>query len=165
MQIDYFHDSGAVFSPCNAYRYHLWRRWETGPRVAFIMLNPSTADATRNDPTIERCHRRAIRMGFKALDVVNLFAYRATDPRNLKASADPVGPDNDAVLIETAKSADMVICAWGTHGTHHNRHQAVKSLLRRHDIRPHVLALTKQGLPKHPLYLPYEQEPVAWDEF
>ena len=165
MQPEYFRDSGAYFSPCGAYRYRLWRRWRSGPGVAFIMLNPSTADATHNDPTIERCHRRTVDMGFAALDVINIFAYRATDPRNLKACAQPVGPENDAILIETAKSAAMVICAWGSHGTHQERHQEVTRLLKQHGIRPHVLSLTMKGLPGHPLYLSYRKQPVPWPNF
>ncbi len=165
MDARYFEKSGADFSPCGTYRYRLWRRWQEGPTVAFIMLNPSTADATQNDPTIERCHRRAVTMGFAELEVVNIFAYRATDPRELKSSPHPIGPDNDDVLLQAAEKSDLVICAWGGHGDHLNRHQEVRQLLKKHGIRPHVLSLTAKGLPGHPLYLPYSRQPVLWADF
>lgn len=162
MDAKYFQQSGADFSPCGHYRYRLWRRWREGPSVAFIMLNPSTADATQNDPTIERCHRRAVDMGFSALEVVNIFAFRATDPRDLKSAAHPIGPDNDTRLLAAAKSSDRVICAWGGHGDHLGRHQEVRRLLKKHAINPYVLSLTAKGLPGHPLYLPYSRQPVLW---
>ena len=164
MDARYFAQSGADFSPCGTYRYRLWRRWDDGPTVAFIMLNPSTADALQNDPTIERCHRRAVNMGFSALEVVNLFAYRATDPKRLKKFSHPVGPENDAILLQTASNSEMVICAWGGHGDHRNRHQEVRNALRDNGIKTYVLSLTAKGLPGHPLYLPYSREPVLWTE-
>ncbi|WP_288904534.1 DUF1643 domain-containing protein [uncultured Sneathiella sp.] len=165
MQPEFFGESGADFSSCGAYRYRLWRRWSEGPSVAFIMLNPSTADEFRNDPTIERCHRRAVDMGYGALEVVNIFAYRATDPRELKKYPHPVGPDNDIALLQTANSADMVICAWGGHGDYRGRHEEVRKLLKEHAIAPHVLSLTAKGQPGHPLYLPYSRQPVPWTGF
>jgi len=165
MKAEYFENSGADFSPCDAYRYKLWRRWKSGPSVTFIMLNPSTADAHHNDPTIERCHRRAVDMGFSALDVVNIFAYRATDPKQLKKYPHPVGPENDSVLTDTLKSASMVICAWGSHGDHQNRHEEVRHLLKENGVVPHVLSLTGKGQPGHPLYLPYSKQPVLWTDF
>ncbi|PHQ71346.1 MAG: hypothetical protein COB93_03365 [Sneathiella sp.] len=164
MEAEYFAQSGADFSDCGAYRYRLWRRWGGGGKVTFIMLNPSTADATRNDPTIERCHRRAVAMGFSALDVVNIFAFRATDPRDLKRTAKPVGSDNDAAIIASLKDADMTICAWGSHGDHQNRHNAVRDLLKANRLTVHALSLTKKGLPGHPLYLSYRKEPFVWAE-
>ncbi|MEH6402829.1 MAG: DUF1643 domain-containing protein, partial [Sneathiella sp.] len=92
MEEQYFKESGAEFSDCNKYRYSLWRRWDAGPTVSFLMLNPSTADGSSNDPTVERCHRRAVAMGFGALEVINIFGFRATDPKDLKKAKDPVGP-------------------------------------------------------------------------
>ena len=165
MEAEFFRQSGADFSPCDNYRYRLWRRWGEGRSVAFIMLNPSTADAIHNDPTIERCHRRAVDMGFSAIEVVNIFAYRATDPKELMKYARPIGPDNDAMLIDAARNADLVICAWGGHGNHMGRHDAVRQLLRKHAITPHILSLTAKGLPGHPLYLPYTRQPVPWTDF
>ncbi|MCF8467554.1 MAG: DUF1643 domain-containing protein [Sneathiella sp.] len=164
MEPEYFAETGADFSACGDYRYRLWRRWKEGHALAFIMLNPSTADAMQNDPTIERCHRRAVDMGFAALDVVNIFAYRATDPKQLRKFDDPVGPENDAILLQTAASAEMVICGWGGHGAHLNRHDEVRKILRDNAISPYVLSLTAKGLPGHPLYLPYSRKPVLWSD-
>lgn len=162
MDAAFFGESDAIFSPCKRYRYRLWRRWSDGPSIAFLMLNPSTADAFRNDPTVERCHRRAVDMGFGALEVVNIFAFLATDPKNLKKAKEPVGPLNDKVLIETARAADMVVCAWGSHGTHNARDIDVRQLLKAANITPHILALTKFDQPRHPLYVSYAQTPVPW---
>ncbi len=164
MDPKYFRQSGAEYSDCETYRYRLWRKWEDGPTVTFLMLNPSTADAFKNDPTIERCHRRAVAMGFAALEIVNIFAYRATDPRELKKAVKPVGPANDKAILESARKSDMTICAWGSHGDHQNRHKEVKELLKSHNIAAHVLALTVAGQPRHPLYLPYSCLPRQWAE-
>jgi hypothetical protein len=104
--------SGAVISDCQQYRYSLTRVWaENAPRACFIMLNPSIADATINDPTIRRCIGFAIEMGCGSLEVVNLFAFRATDPKAMKQADDPIGPENDRYLIEAAQCAAQVICA------------------------------------------------------
>ncbi|MFT6556299.1 DUF1643 domain-containing protein [Sneathiella sp.] len=164
MDARFFKESGADFSDCDAYRYRLWRRWDDGPSVSFLMLNPSTADAARNDPTVERCHRRAISMGFGALEVINIFGFRATDPKDLKRASDPVGPANDDALIESITRADMTICAWGSHGDHLDRHLAVRKMLRDKALNVHVLALTSKGQPKHPLYIPYSETPKPWND-
>lgn len=101
--------TGAVFSPCRTYRYGLWRIWNPGaPLLAFIMLNPSTADDVVNDPTVERCVRRAVSMGYGGLRVANIFALRSTDPTQLYVSVDPIGPDNDTAIIEAAQASAMV---------------------------------------------------------
>src|SRR4028119_2392792 len=90
---------GAIFDPTRTYRYALWRTWDAArPPVAFVLLNPSTADARRDDPTIRRCANFARTWGFGGLEVVNLFAFRATHPTDLKCAADPVGPQNDVHL-------------------------------------------------------------------
>jgi len=162
MEAEYFAQSGADFSDCGAYRYRLWRRWGEGGKVTFVMLNPSTADATRNDPTIERCHRRAVAMGFSALDVVNIFGYRATDPKDLKRATEPIGKDNDKAIITSLKDAEMTICAWGSHGDHLNRHEAIRRLLKDNNLAAHVLSLTTKGQPGHPLYLSYSKQPFPW---
>lgn len=154
--------SSAVYSDCGAYRYALTREWSGGPRLLFVMLNPSTADERRNDPTVERCERRARTLGFGAMRVANIFAFRATDPRVLKAAADPVGPCNDAMLRESALWADRVLCAWGTHGAHLERGRATELLLRECTHRLCHLGLTRQGFPRHPLYTGYAVGLVEW---
>lgn len=147
--------SEAVFSPCRRYRYALTRRVGFGARVvAFLMCNPSTADETKNDPTIRRCIDFATRDGFGVLRILNLFAWRSTDPRGLLEAADPVGPDNDATILAIAAEAEIVICAWGVHGRLHGRANAVLALLRPHADKLRSLGLTKTGAPRHPLYLP-----------
>ena len=156
--------SVALYSECEAYRYSLTRAWRAeGPRVAFVMLNPSTATEERNDPTIERCERRARAMGYGAFRVTNLFAWRATVPRDLKAAAEPVGADNDAVLLESARWAEVVIAGWGVHGAHLARGPQVAAMLRGAGARLCHLGLTKEGHPRHPLYVPYARGPLDWD--
>lgn len=155
---DLFSASSAVLSPCRTYRYRLTRCWQPhGKQLAFIMLNPSTADEMVDDPTIRRCIGFAHRLGFASLTVGNLFAYRATDPADLRRAENPIGPDNDRHLLAIADDAEMVICAWGAHGAHMGRGQAVRSLLR---APLWCLSRTKAGEPTHPLYLPGDLEPV-----
>ncbi|MEO0665323.1 MAG: DUF1643 domain-containing protein, partial [Pseudomonadota bacterium] len=126
--------STAVYSDCERYRYMLTRIWdEGGKRALFIMLNPSTATEVQNDPTVERCERRARALGFGAFRVLNIFAWRDTDPRKMRAAPDPVGPDNDAAILESLPWADRVIAAWGTHGAHLERGPAVERLARNGD--------------------------------
>ena len=143
--------SPATFSPCRSYRYSLWREWgeDSLGYAMFIGLNPSTADETRDDPTVRRCINFAMYWGFGALCMTNLFAFRATDPTVMKVQSDPNGPDNNATLKKLATDAGVVVAAWGTHGTHRGRDKEVLGML------PGLkcLALTKDGLPKHPLYL------------
>lgn len=154
--------SEAVYSDCEAYRYSLTRRWGAGSGVLFIMLNPSTATEIQNDPTVERCERRARALGHGAFRVTNIFAFRATDPRVMRAAADPVGPGNDAVLLEGVAWADMVLCAWGNHGEHLGRGAEVNRLLRQTGVRLFHLGLTGQGQPRHPLYVSYDRQPHLW---
>lgn len=153
-------DSAALWSECGHYRYRLERRWGAGPVLNWIMLNPSRATERQNDPTIERCQRRAAALGFAAISVTNLFALCATRPADLKAAADPVGAGCDAVLRAAAERADMVLCAWGVHGAHLGRNRAVLALLE--GLPLHVLGLTRAGHPRHPLYVPYSARPVPW---
>lgn len=152
----------AIFSPCYAYRYRLIDVWDPAkPVLNWLMLNPSTADETKNDPTIERCQRRAVSMGFGAIDITNLFALRSTNPRGLMKVADPVGPDNDAAIMEAARGADMVICGWGAHGLARERAWSVMARIQATGIQLHALRLTKFGnQPAHPLYIPYEIGPT-----
>lgn len=159
--------SVAVYSDCEAYRYLLTRVWDDeAPRALFIMLNPSTATEVQNDPTVERCERRARALGFGAFRVTNIFAYRATDPKVMRAQADPVGPENDTAIRKSLDWAggpsDRIICAWGAHGAHLDRGAAVERLLRATGRELHHLGLTKAGAPKHPLYIAYEHQPEPW---
>lgn len=156
-------DSTAVYSPCTRYRYLLTRTWNTnGPRALFVMLNPSTATETQNDPTVERCERRARALGFGGFRVTNIFAFRATDPRVMRGQADPVGPDNDAAIAQSAPWANRIICAWGTHGAHLGRGAQVLTLLRACGQPLWHLGLTQAGHPRHPLYIGYDRAPEPW---
>ncbi len=152
----------AEFSPCRRYRYSLWREWggmfgsERQGYAMFIGLNPSTADETNDDPTIRRCIAFARDWGYSALCMTNLFAYRATDPAKMLVQADPVGPDNDKTLLQLAGGSEIVVAAWGIHGDHRGRADEVRRMLP----RLHYLGLTKDGYPKHPLYLPKTLRPV-----
>lgn len=155
--------STAVYSPCEAYRYALTRVWNPqGRRVTFVMLNPSTATEVQNDPTVERCERRARALGYGAFRVCNIFAFRATDPKVMRAQADPVGPANDAAILEGADWAEAVVCAWGTHGAHLDRGRAVEFLLRAAGCPLFHLGLSQAGHPRHPLYIGYDRQPEPW---
>lgn len=156
--------SVAVYSDCENYRYSLTRTWDAnGTRATFVMLNPSTATEVQNDPTVERCERRSRALGFGAFQVTNIFAYRATDPRDMRAQSDPNGPDNDTAILAAADWADAIICAWGTHGAHLDRGAQVSALLRAQTKPLHHLGLSKAGHPKHPLYISYAQPLIDWD--
>ena len=155
--------STAVYSDCERYRYSLTRVWEpSGGRVMFVMLNPSTATEMQNDPTVERCERRARALGYGAFRVTNIFAWRDTDPRKMRAAPDPVGPANDAAILDGANWADRVVAAWGTHGAHLGRGPRVAGLLREAGHGLYHLGLSKDGHPKHPLYIAYAQQPEPW---
>lgn len=153
-------ERSATLSRDRIFRYTLWRRWSKGDRyVQFICLNPSTADEQTDDPTIRKCVKFAQAWGFDALCMTNLFAYRATDPRVMKAFADPIGLGNDRWLVRTAESASLIVCAWGRDGVHLHRSAAVRTLLRKYDL--HYLRITLDE-PWHPLYLPDETKPSRW---
>ena len=156
--------STAIYSDCERYRYSLTRIWDdSGKRVNFVMLNPSTATEVQNDPTVERCERRARALGYGSFAVTNIFAWRDTDPRAMKAASDPIGPGNDAAILDRADWADDVIAAWGTHGAHLDRGAAVAALLQGANRPLYHLGLSQAGHPKHPLYLPYVQQPQRWN--
>lgn len=153
--------SGAVFSACRRWRYLLWRRWdETKPVANFLMLNPSTADEVKLDPSCTRARLYAERWGYGALIVTNLFGWRATDPDQMKAARDPVGRGNDRAILAAAREAAIVVCAWGNHGAHLARSESVKKLLAKQQL--HVLRMNGSGEPAHPLYLPGSLEPARW---
>lgn len=157
-------DKGALFSPCRRYRYMLWRRWDgSKDACAFIGLNPSTADETQDDPTVRRCIRYAQDWGYGALWMLNIFAFRATDPKVMKVEgSNAIGPRNNEYLFHATRQADITIAAWGTHGTHLSRSEDVCRLLSQGDMRLHVLSLTSGGHPGHPLYLRADLQPMPW---
>ena len=141
----------AVLSPDRVYRYSLRRVWEPStPLVMFVGLNPSTADETQDDPTIRRCIGFARKWSFGGMIVVNLFAYRATNPRELRCVADPIGPDNDTWVMRGQEETALVVAAWGNGGIYRGRAEEVLPMLR----HPHALAINKTGQPAHPLFLP-----------
>lgn len=151
---------GASFDRTKRYRYLLSRVWEPeGKALLFIMLNPSAADEKKNDPTISRCFSIAKRFGFGSFEVVNLFAYRTAYPKELKASARPVGRNNDRVIIEASSRAHCIVAAWGVWGNLHGRDRDVLKLLNdngRTDLK--CLGVTMHGHPRHPLFLPSDRE-------
>ena len=156
--------STAIYSDCERYRYSLTRVWDPeGSKAMFVMLNPSTATEVQNDPTVERCERRARALGHGAFRVTNIFAWRDTDPRAMRAAADPVGPENDATIASGAHWADQIIAAWGTHGAHRDRGPEVEALLRAVGQPIYHLGLTRDGHPRHPLYIAYSARPMLWD--
>lgn len=166
----------ATFSPCRRYRYTLWREWDVemqlegsndGERGSdqlrqFLMvigLNPSTADETKDDPTIRKCIGFAKRWGFGGLMMTNLFAWRDTDPAKMKKAAEPVGDDNLATLAQYASQAGMILAAWGKHGKHHAQDEAVLHAI---SGRVYHLKLNSDRTPMHPLYVPYETVPEIY---
>lgn len=158
-------ESGAKFSACRRWRYLLWRRWnESKPVANFLMLNPSTADEHRLDPSCTRARNYAERWGFGALVVTNLFGWRATDPQEMKAARDPVGRGNDAAILRAARASAIVVCAWGNHGAHLGRSQRVVSALRAAAVDLSFLRMNSAGEPAHPLYLPGSIRAASWDE-
>lgn len=155
--------STATYSDCERYRYALTRTWdEQAKRVLFVMLNPSKATEVQNDPTVERCERRARALGFGAFQVTNIFAWRDTDPFKMRKATDPIGPDNDAAILAGVAWADQVIAAWGTHGAHLDRGPQMAAILHATDKPISTLGLSKHGHPKHPLYISYRQQPIIW---
>jgi len=157
--------SGAAFSRCRRWRYLLWRCWDASkPAANFLMLNPSTADEVKLDPSCTRARNYAERWGYGALVVTNLFGWRATDPEAMKAVPDPVGSGNDAAILRAARECAIVVCAWGNHGAHLDRATKVLARLRAANVRLNYLRMNKaSGHPAHPLYLPGVLQPVPWD--
>lgn len=152
---------GADLSLDRTYRYSLWRIWDASkPFVLFIGLNPSTADEREDDPTIRRCINFARSWGYGGLYMANLFALRATDPAEMKSHKLPVGLGNDDVLLELSKQAGLIVCAWGIHGAHLSREHHVYELLKTHSLM--CLDITKNGHPKHPLYIKSDTEPKLY---
>lgn len=153
------------FSSCRKYRYHLTQVWDNSKsNLIWLLLNPSTADEVKNDPTVERCEKRARMWGFGGVEVFNIFAYRATDPQDMRNASDPVGPDNDYWMRNFAlKSRDTTaVVAWGDHGKYMNRGEHVLELLKEHKAKFKALKINSSGHPSHPLYLSYKLKPVSF---
>lgn len=146
----------ATISPCGLYRYSLERWWGEGPRLLVVMLNPSKADATINDPTIGRIVGFAEREKMAGATVCNIFAYRATDPADMARARDPIGPENDDYLKAMADHAAgaglPILCAWGAHKMAKARSRDVAAMMRARGARLVCLATSQSGAPVHPLY-------------
>lgn len=166
-------EAGAEFSPDERYRYRLWRRWgEFAPKLYVIGLNSSTADAAKNDPTVTRCIGYAKRWGFDGLEMLNLFAYRATDTRDMLRADDPLGNDNRRILHEQCETAialgSGLLCAWGALGRHWDQEADFIAMLQRgaiglDGVMPAAcLGLTVMNSPVHPLYQRAEALPFAY---
>lgn len=174
MNLDLFSSTGrsAVISEDGLYRYRLDRIWNDElPRICWIMLNPSTADGDLDDNTIRRILDYSKRWGYGSLAVGNLYAFRATQPPDLKAAADPIGPEADAYLRQIIGESSRVMVGWGMSprklgipgwGT---RVAMIESLTRAQKMVPYALGVTTKGDPLHPLYLAKELEPRPWSEF
>ncbi len=151
------YEKSAIISEDTRYRYELRRIWQTKTGlVAWVMLNPSTADANVDDPTIRRCMGYTARWGYGGMIIVNLFALRSTNSNNLYRSTQPIGQDNDQYIIRASDEAAMTIAAWGDKGEYLKRDEFIMSIL----VEPYYLALTKKGNPCHPLYLLKGLEPI-----
>ena len=156
----------ASFSPDRLYRYWLESKLGRGDGVCmFLMLNPSTADETKSDPTVTRCKGFARGWGYGSLWVCNLFALRSPDPNALRESHDPTGPQNDGHILRYARSADTIVCAWGNHGLHRNRGERVLRMLEDDGLSGRMchLGFTSKDQPRHPLYLKADTKPVRFE--
>ena len=161
-----FELSDACISPCGLYRYSLSRAWDfdlTKPRVGWIMLNPSTADAEVNDPTIRRCMEFSRTWGFHGIAVRNLFAVRTYSPIEMKNHADPIGNENDKAILDLIGACPLIVAAWGTHGGYKQRDNHVVRIVRETGAKLHCLGTTKEGFPKHPLYVKGDVKPVPFE--
>ena len=155
----------AVISACGVYRYSLSRSWDEAlPEICFVLLNPSTADATQDDPTLRRGIGFAKDWGYGSLRFVNLFAYRATQVKDMKAAEYPVGPVNDLAIVTAAKASELVVLAWGNDGAFQGRDKAVINLLidNGHGHKLRHFGLTKPRQPRHPLYLKATTPLLEW---
>lgn len=158
----------AVFSPDLAHRYVLQIVWdEAKPLLIGLCLNPSKATHLINDPTVARCCRRALMLGFGGFVMLNAFAFRATEPADMKRAADPVGPENDRVLREwffaaATRPGWAVMVGWGIHGAFRDRHLRVAELAQQSGMPLQCLGVTAGGQPRHPLYIGYDKPLIAW---
>lgn len=151
---NHYIENDAVISDCGKYRYLLRRTWDgKKPRALYVMLNPSTADAYKDDATIRSCVRLAVGLGYGSMEVVNLFAWRATNPDELGTVPDPIGPNNDASIERAIGRCDVAICAWGAYPVSSIRIADVTNAIRSQRPAVYCLGKTKAGFPKHPLYI------------
>ncbi len=167
-----FQHSVAHFSPCEKFRYWLRRDWDlTKVPISFLMLNPSTADEMVNDPTIERCQRRAITMGFGSMIIVNLFPFRMTDSKLLNTVDNLLGDatEADATILRAVELSEMTVCGWGKHALAAPRAQHIMALLRQKNLqntslqnKVMCLQLNADNSPQHPLYIGYAKQPVPY---
>lgn len=164
-QTDVFGTGTATFSACRRYRFTLTRSWgqPTDPFLMVIGLNPSTADAAQDDPTIRRCIGFARDWGFGHLVMTNLFTIRTKDPAIMRAEPQPVGQGNDDVLVGIANRAGLVLAAWGVHGGHQGRAAAVFRRLRKEGRTIKSLGTTMDGFPRHPLYVRKDKQPIPYN--
>jgi hypothetical protein len=159
-----FQSARATFSNCRKYRYTLSRTWDAGlPTACWLLLNPSTADEQKLDPTLRRCVGFSRAWGFGSMVVANLFAIRSPYPRHVYAAADPVGPQNDAHIRRLTRAAGKVIVGWGVHGAHGGRNEKIVRLLIKWNVEPWCLGLTEQGHPRHPLYVEGSTELIRFE--
>lgn len=161
----------AEFDETGAYRYSLTRAWNhhyksSRSSVCWIMLNPSTADAHKLDPTIRKCVRFSQAWDYDGIEVVNVYGYRSTDPKKMLKQADPVGNGNSKAILRAMKRNDLIVAAWGVNvgcdkwGAVGN----VLNLAERARVPLYALRISKDGHPGHPLYVPYETNLVTYRE-
>lgn len=159
-------EGDALLSADGVYRYWLKRTWALGPRVCWVMLNPSTADANLDDPTIRRCIGFSKSWGYGSLIVVNLWALRATDPRELLTADDPYGPDNAEAVELAINGSELMVAAWGTFVARMTRRSARRiepeAMARDALVDARCLGRTKSGHPRHPLYVRADQPLEVW---
>lgn len=157
-------DGTAVYNRTGTHRYLLTRTLaplsKAGTEAVFVMLNPSTATAFVNDPTIRRCMNFAALWGHARLIVVNIFAFRATDPTALADCHDPIGSFNDVFILDAVESASQVVCAWGAWGSLFGRGQHVYDLVK--SKNPMCLGVTAENEPRHPLYIAARTPPTPY---
>ncbi len=147
-------ENDAVISECGRYRYLLRRTWDqTKPRALLVMLNPSTADAKLDDATIRSCVRLLSGHGYGSMEVVNIYAFRATDPAELAKQEDPFGPSNEYAVQAAIHRCDVVICAWGAYPPARQHAASILNAVRAHRPATYCFGRTKAGAPKHPLYI------------
>lgn len=159
-------DRGAEISADGVYRYLLWRRWNSmGPRVLFIMLNPSTADANVDDPTIRRCIAFARSWGMGGIRVVNLYPFRATNPAELLMAKEPLGIDNFEYIERAIDKQGIAVAAWGANkaAANHELTWKTKNLFRALSVPLYALKITADGHPGHPLYIKGDAVPVVYE--
>ncbi len=155
-------EKSASFSKCRGYRYLLTRTWDEGKGfVKFIALNPSTADETDDDPTIRRCMGFANKWGYGGIAMINLFAFRATEPKEMMSAPFPIGEaERNEHTLKMANICNLVIAAWGNDGSYMNQDKIAKKLVN----KLHCLRINKSGQPAHPLYLPGDLKPILWED-